>query len=63
MRPFYAILIILILTGTAFGGRAQPLPEFDSGYELPETTKPPPADSIRGYIDVALLAAAILLSA
>lgn len=55
-------VILLIPSLDVLGELRFPPPDFESGYEFPETTVPPPQDSVREYIDAAVFLAALLLA-
>ncbi len=59
---FLIIILFLFLTCSAFGVQRFPPPEFESGYELPETTVPKPRVEIFEYLDVLILIISLLLS-
>jgi NosR/NirI family nitrous oxide reductase transcriptional regulator len=67
MMRFGHIIITLaavfIMCGLALAGTVRfPPPEFESGYELPDTTVPSPRSGIYDYIDTIVLLAALGLS-
>ena len=53
------ITLTLLLTGSTLSGFAQqqrfPMPEFETGYELPQTPTPVPRAEYMEYVDVAVL--------
>ncbi|MCD6392613.1 MAG: 4Fe-4S binding protein, partial [Planctomycetes bacterium] len=59
-----AILIICLLglCANAFAVERFPPPDFETGYEFPETTTPPPRSDFREYADVVVLLAALALA-
>lgn len=62
MRTVYFIVMILCLSALcadAFGIERFPPPDFETGYEFPGTTTPPPDSSLYEYLDVAVLFAAL----
>ncbi len=60
---FLAFLSCMVLAGLSVEGawRRFPPPDFESGYEMPDTRTPPPAPLYREYVAVSALAAALLL--
>jgi ferredoxin len=57
------IALVLILCGIGLAGANRfPPPEFESGYELPNTTAPGPREGIYEYIDAVVLLLALGLS-
>jgi len=59
---FVLVLGTLMVT-PAWGASRFPPPEFESGHELPTTTQPGPRSETLEYLDVAVLAAALLVGA
>ncbi len=55
-------LIILFLFNFIFAQDRFPRPEFDSGYQKPQTQQPAPRSAFLEILDVVLLAAAIGLA-
>ena len=60
-----AILIVLLPCSAlqAWGVERFPPPDFKSGHTLPETTVPPPRAAVLAWVDVAVLAAALVAAA
>ena len=58
------VLLLLILLGTCplYATERFPPPDFDSGYELPLTTTPPPRAQIYQYLDMAVLLVTLSLA-
>jgi len=56
------IALLLIPCVGVFGIERFPPPDFESGYELPETTVPPPRKGVYEYVDSAVLLAALSLA-
>jgi polyferredoxin len=56
------VLIILFWTGLAGGVRRLPPPQFETDYQIPTATEPPPRMSVWDPADVAVLFGALLLS-
>ena len=61
--PPVLLLCYLVCTPRLFGYDRFPQPEFSSGYTLPDTTTPAGRSAFLEYLDVAVLVAALLLSA
>ena len=64
-RPARLLLVLgglTILAGLAAGVERFPPPQFESGYQLPQTTTPPPQADGLAWLDLAVLAACLLLS-
>jgi len=56
-------LVIVLAGALPLAARAEerfPPPDFESGYKLPVTTTPPPRSDVLEYVDVAVLAAALV---
>ena len=53
---------LLALCANAFAVERFPPPDFETGYEFPETTTPPPRSDFREYTDVVVLLAALALA-
>lgn len=58
----YLVILFLSITGIVYGVQRFPPPEFESGYELPETTVPKPRTEFYEYLDVIILIISLLLS-
>jgi ferredoxin len=63
----FALLILcgVVLLGSsveALGEYRFPPPDFESGYELPDTATPPPRDTVYEYIDAAVFLGALALA-
>ena len=56
------IVTLCIFSGVASGIERFPPPEFESGYQLPTSTQPPPRQDIYEYIDVVVLLMALGLA-
>jgi len=56
------LLGVLLVSGVASAQQRFPRPEFDSDYEPPSTTQPPPESSLRDAIDVAVLGGLLALA-
>jgi len=61
MNRYIALILLLTAAGAAYA--EVPLPEFSTEYELPETSVPAPAAVLYDYLDVVLLAVALLIAA
>ena len=57
-----ALAVLAISCTCALGVERFPAPDFETGYELPQTTTPSPQHTIYEYIDVAVLLAALAAS-
>jgi len=57
------IVLFLILCSNTFGIERFPPPDFESGHQLPTTTTPQARQNIYEILDVAVLSAALALSA
>lgn len=62
-----AVVLSALDAGSAFGAEGRrierfPPPDFESGYDVPATTTPPPRRRFYDYLDVAALAAALAVS-
>ena len=55
-------MVLLVPSLEAMGELRFPPPDFESGYEFPETTVPPPQDSVQEYVDAAVFLGALLLA-
>ena len=56
------IICLLGLCANAFAIERFPPPDFETGYEFPPTTTPPPRSDFREYADVVVLLAALALA-
>lgn len=54
-----SILVLVVPYVAAFGAERFPPPQFESGYELPSPTTPPPRVDVFEYIDAVVLLAAL----
>ncbi len=61
-RIIIGISLYLIVISVASANERFPPPEFESNYQMPDTTQAPPRQNIYEYIDVAVLLAALSLS-
>ncbi len=59
---FFAILLMLSVSVQTFGAERFPPPEFDTGYEQPSITVPATRVIVLGYLDVVVLAGALVLA-
>ena len=68
-RPYHTrrlaagVVAILLLAGAAWAVDRFPKPDFETGYTQPTTTTPPPRALTAEYLDVAVLAATLMLAA
>ncbi len=64
MRPLLLSMLgpalVLVLWGNALGVERFPPPDFETGYEFPDTTAPPPQADIYEAMDVVVLFAALV---
>jgi polyferredoxin len=63
LAPCLLILFFLSLNAALYSQQRFPKPEFESGYVYPEQQKPAPRNIAWGYIDVAILVAALFMTA
>jgi NosR/NirI family nitrous oxide reductase transcriptional regulator len=61
-RIITVISLYLVVTSVTIAVERFPPPEFESNYQMPVTTQPPPRQNIYEYIDVVVLLAALGLS-
>lgn len=62
IKLFYLLILSLFIVNISYGVQRFPPPEFESGYELPETTVPKPRIELFEYLDVLILIVSLLLT-
>ncbi|HNW72352.1 MAG: 4Fe-4S binding protein [Bacteroidales bacterium] len=58
-REFWLLLLLMLLAGSSFAIQRFPRPEFETGYQQPETMLPGPRAEIMAVVDLAVLILAL----